>query len=129
MIAAIVGRRAGTIREIRELTFFTRDLAAATEFYSQLFDTAPMHRDASIALFKLGSLRLLIHVIRERGEANLPFEDHFALSVTDIDAAAEMLKAEGMTFENEPRTYSWGRSAYLRDPDGRLLELHESSPE
>ena len=25
----------------------------------------------------------------------------------------------------EPRAYPWGRSAYLRDPDGRLVELAE----
>jgi len=25
----------------------------------------------------------------------------------------------------EPRDYPWGRSAYLRDPDGRLVELSE----
>jgi len=26
----------------------------------------------------------------------------------------------------EPRDYQWGRSAYLRDPDGRLVELAQT---
>jgi catechol 2,3-dioxygenase-like lactoylglutathione lyase family enzyme len=114
------------LREIREITFFTHDLAATT-FYERLFDTAPIHRDAGIALFTLGSLRILIHVICERGEADLPFDDHFALPVTDLDTVAASLRSQGLQFENDPRAYSWGRSAYLRDPDGRLLELHESA--
>ena len=54
-----------------------------------------------------------------------PNEDHFALGVSDLDAAAAELAADGLTFLVEPRDYDWGRSAYLRDPDGRLVELSQ----
>jgi catechol 2,3-dioxygenase-like lactoylglutathione lyase family enzyme len=36
------------------------------------------------------------------------------------------LLADGCALLLEPRDYSWGRSAYLRDPDGRLVELAQS---
>ncbi len=55
-----------------------------------------------------------------------PNEDHFALAVDDLDGACEELRSEGVTFLVEPRDYPWGRSAYLRDPDGRLVELTQS---
>ncbi len=113
------------MRAITELTLFTHDVAAMAAFYERLFNVAPVHHDASMALFKTGPLRILIHAILEEGEGGLPFEDHFALPVAELDTVAATLSAQGVTFENEPRTYSWGRSAYFRDPDGRLLELHE----
>ena len=54
-----------------------------------------------------------------------PNEDHFAFGVADVDATAAALVAEGFSFLVEPRDFDWGRSAYLRDPDGRLVELSQ----
>lgn len=54
-----------------------------------------------------------------------PNEDHFAVGVTGLDAACEELRERGVGFLVEPRDYPWGRSAYLRDPDGRLVELSQ----
>ena len=50
----------------------------------------------------------------------------FAVSVADLDAACAALRADGCKFLVEPRDYQWGRSAYLRDPDGRLVEVAQS---
>lgn len=55
------------MREIRDLTFFTYDLAAAADFYESLFETAPVHRDSGMALLQLGELRIHLHVILEQG--------------------------------------------------------------
>lgn len=43
----------------------------------------------------------------------------------DVDQACAALQAQGLTIEVPPRTFYWGRSAYLRDPEGRLIELHQ----
>ncbi len=48
------------------------------------------------------------------------------VSVPDVDAAGRALRALGYAFAVEPRDYPWGRSAYLRDPDGRLVEATQS---
>jgi catechol 2,3-dioxygenase-like lactoylglutathione lyase family enzyme len=45
--------------------------------------------------------------------------------VDDVDHACAELQARGFTIEVPPRMCYWGRSAYLRDPDGWLIELHE----
>ena len=55
-----------------------------------------------------------------------PNEDHFAISVDALDEACATLLARGSALLVEPRDYPWGRSAYLRDPDGRLVELAQS---
>ena len=57
-----------------------------------------------------------------------PNEDHFAFSVSDVDGSCHELRARGFAFLVEPRDYPWGRSAYLRDPDGRLVELSQTGP-
>ena len=41
-------------------------------------------------------------------------------------AVAEWLGGAIFGFLVGPRDYRWGRSAYLRDPDGRLVELAHS---
>lgn len=41
----------------------------------------------------------------------------------DVDAACQVLIEHGLTFEAPPQDYYWGRSAYLRDPDGHLVEI------
>ena len=47
--------------------------------------------------------------------------------MAQLEAACLALRATGVDLLVEPRDYPWGRSAYLRDPDGRLVELSELS--
>ena len=77
-------------------------------------------------MYAAGSVKLLVH---ERGgapEGGPPNEDHFALGVADLDSVSTALAQAGLAFLVEPRDFPWGRSAYLRDPDGRLVELSQS---
>ena len=36
------------------------------------------------------------------------------------------MRPAGFVIEAGPHDYHWGRSACLRDPDGRLVELHQT---
>ena len=56
-------------------------------------------------------------------ENDLPPENHHAFAVEDVDAACQKLKDQGLKIEVAPQNYYWGYSAYLRDPDGHLVEL------
>ena len=55
-----------------------------------------------------------------------PNEDHVAVSVEDLDSMCAALVTGGLVLLVGPRDYPWGRSAYLRDPDGRLVELAQA---
>lgn len=51
-------------------------------------------------------------------------------SVDDVDAEVEGIRKLGWQIEHEPRNFpEWGyRGAYLRDPDGTLIELLTGLP-
>ena len=114
------------MRDLAEIAIFTDDVPGISAFYRSLVGSAPVAEWPGGALFAVGGAKILVH---ERGALMTdgpPNEDHFALSVADLEGACEALRAAGCEFLLEPRDYSWGRSAYLRDPDGRLVELAQS---
>jgi catechol 2,3-dioxygenase-like lactoylglutathione lyase family enzyme len=114
---------AGSERAVAEVALFTDDVESAKQFYAELLGAPPVAEWPGGAIFAAGGAKILVH---ERGAAmdeGPPNEDHFALAVDDLNAACAELVARGLAFVLEPRDYPWGRSAYLRDPDGRLVEL------
>jgi predicted enzyme related to lactoylglutathione lyase len=101
---------------LAEIALFTEDVERLVEFYGRVLDRAPDSNWSGGATFELDGVTLLIHVAT-REEAGAPANrDHFALRVDDVDAEAARLGTEA-------RDYDWGRSAYLVDSDGRMLEL------
>jgi glyoxylase I family protein len=59
-------------------------------------------------------------------EAPVPDDrgQHLALRVADLDAAIAELRADGTTVSDASPVGS-GRQAFLHDPSGNLVELHE----
>jgi len=51
--------------------------------------------------------------------------DHIALGVDDLDIEVSNIKNRGISFEVPPKVGKFGRFAFLRDPEGNLLELIE----
>jgi lactoylglutathione lyase len=56
----------------------------------------------------------------DRGEVGYV---HLALTVDNVDAEYERIKALGYSFYIEPRTFQNLRCAFFRDPDGIPIEL------
>jgi catechol 2,3-dioxygenase-like lactoylglutathione lyase family enzyme len=110
---------------LSELAIFTDDVDAAVAFYERLLGVPPVHRGDGIGIFRTGGVQVLIHKKSPPSPDSPPFEDHVAFHVPDVDQAVADLQARGLVLEVPPRRYDWGYSAYLRDPDGHLLELHE----
>lgn len=108
-----------------ELARFTPDVVSTTDFYRQLLGHAPDRQFEGMAEFELGDVTLRIHKTYEAQGNDLPAEDHIAFAVENLEKACREAEASGLKLEAPPRSYEWGKSAYLRDPDGRLIELHE----
>jgi catechol 2,3-dioxygenase-like lactoylglutathione lyase family enzyme len=114
-------------RGVVEVALFTDDVDSAKAFYGEVLGVSPAAEWPGGAIFSAGGAKVLVH---ERGaalEGGPPNEDHVALGVPDLDGACRELRAFGLAFLLEPADYPWGRSAYLRDPDGRLVELAQAS--
>ena len=111
---------------IAEIAIFTDDVGRTSAFYRHLVDATPLSEWPGGATFAIGDGRLLVHERTPDMDDGPPNEDHFAITVDDLDEACMTLSSHGLALLVEPRDYPWGRSAYLRDPDGRLVELAQS---
>jgi catechol 2,3-dioxygenase-like lactoylglutathione lyase family enzyme len=107
---------------IVEVALFTRDVDAVAGFYERVLGVTPAERSPGQAVFSLGELVLRIHAAVEPAAGHPPADDHVAFTVSDLDARTAALAAGGLDVDG-PRDLPWGRSAYVRDPDGRLVEL------
>ena len=110
-------------RTIVEVALFTDDVDALKRFYRDVTGVPPAAEWPGGAIFAVGDAKVLVHERAEPADDGPANEDHFALGVSDVDAAFDELRGRGHAVHVEPRDYEWGRSAYLRDPDGRIVEL------
>jgi catechol 2,3-dioxygenase-like lactoylglutathione lyase family enzyme len=109
-----------------EVALFTDDVEGVASFYQRLLGNEPETCWPGGALFAVGHGKLLVHARAGAQAGGPPNEDHFAVSVDDLAAACAEAMGAGLELLIEPREYAWGRSAYLRDPDGRLVELAQA---
>jgi lactoylglutathione lyase len=109
------------------------DLDRALHFYTQVLGLPPGHRSGDYAQLATGATRLGLYT-RAAMEKTLgmpleppaPHSPGFELGfkVEDVDAAFRELVKRGATPTTPPITRPWGqRTAYIRDPDGHLIEL------
>lgn len=106
-----------------EMAYFTNDVDGLAEFYRKLLGSNPVAGSEDMAIFMTGETKVFIHRTYDSAEGELPPENHTAYKVDDVDAACKSLTEQGLKLEFPPKDYYWGRSAYLRDPDGHLIEI------
>lgn len=106
-----------------ELAYFTDNVQAMADFYRALLGAEPVAQSDDMAIFMSGETKILIHRNYPPSEGELPASNHIAFAVEDVDAVCASLTYSGLTLEDPPKDYYWGRSAYLRDPDGHQVEI------
>ncbi|MEO7803326.1 MAG: VOC family protein [Actinomycetota bacterium] len=115
---------------LKEVALFTPNVERVAAFYESLLGISPIASMPGMNSYLLGGVDFHIHVAEQVLPARQPApfgdfppgEDHIAFACDDLDAAAVALIAEGHTVLG-PMDFPWGRSMYVRDPDGRLVEL------
>jgi catechol 2,3-dioxygenase-like lactoylglutathione lyase family enzyme len=114
------------------------DLERSLKFWTGVLGLRLGHRSGGYAQLDTGRTRIALYEraamagtlgrpLRAPDAAAPAFEVGF--KVPDVDAAFAALVARGAVPEVEPTDRPWGqRTAYLRDPDGHLVELAEDQP-
>jgi catechol-2,3-dioxygenase len=112
-----------------EIALFTADVPRMIEFYERVLGTEPRSRSESHAYFDVGETTILIHLVTDDElPHDAPGGDHVAFAVAAQDTLSDELRGAGHDVIG-PKVYDWGRSAYVRDPDGRIVELTQDRRE
>ncbi len=123
----------GWATKIGAITLFVEDLAAAKQFYREVFDLTLRYEDDASAVFDLGAT--MINLLRvsaapeliEPGRVAGPDAGNrmvFTIDVDDVDATCAVLAERGVELLNGPMDRPWGiRTASFRDPAGHIWEI------
>jgi catechol 2,3-dioxygenase-like lactoylglutathione lyase family enzyme len=118
---------------IAAITLFVEDLAAAKQFYQEVFGLPVAFEDATSAVFKFGNT--LINLLKSTAADELiapatmaspeaGARAVFTIEVEDVDARCAELTARGVVLLNGPLDRPWGvRTASFRDPGGHIWEI------
>jgi catechol 2,3-dioxygenase-like lactoylglutathione lyase family enzyme len=118
---------------IYAITLFEEDLAAAKQFYHDVFGLPVVFEDANSCVFKVGSTMINLLKLSEADELVEPAKvasrasgsrQVFTLMVDDVDATCELLCGRGVKLINGPMDRPWGiRTASFADPGGHIWEI------
>jgi len=109
------------------------DLDRALRFYTEVLGLPLGHRSGPYAQFNTGTTRLALYtrdaMAQTLGMSLISPADNAAafelgFKVPDVNAAFTEIVARGAPVVIPPTDRPWGqRTAYIRDPDGHLIEL------
>jgi glyoxylase I family protein len=109
---------------VHHVSINVRDASEALEFYTQILGLRERHDRPDFgfggAWLDVGDQQ--VHLIESAVPADCG--QHFAIRVTDIDAAVSGLRERGVDV-SDPKPVAASRQCFLRDPSGNLIELHE----
>lgn len=109
---------------VHHVSLNVRDVDEAAVFYVDRLGLTPRidRPDFGFPGAWLDAGRQQVHLIE--GEPPAAVGQHFALQVTDLEGAITELRAHGVSVSDALRVGT-GRQAFLSDPSGNGIELHE----
>ncbi|TDD23239.1 VOC family protein [Nonomuraea diastatica] len=118
--------------ELAGVRYIVEDVAAAVRFYTtHLGFTLRANPAPAFADVVRGPLRLLLSGPESSGAratpegSTAPGRNRVHLTVHDLDAEIDRLRAAGLSFRGEVVAGPGGRQILLTDPAGNLVELFE----
>lgn len=118
---------------ITAITLFVEDLPATKRFYEDVFELPIHFADDVSTVFRFGDMLVNLLAATEAPELIAPAEVasstagsrfQFTLTVDDVDATCDRLRANGVELLNGPIDRPWGvRTAAFRDPAGNIWEI------
>jgi catechol 2,3-dioxygenase-like lactoylglutathione lyase family enzyme len=112
------------VEHVDFVSFLTRDIPRAREFYSDVLGLELETEGESDMEFRAGQVTLDIFDPSSIGQPFAPSPAGLALRVADVDEARAELEAKGVVFDGETIETSVCKQAWFKDPDGNALMLH-----
>ena len=116
-----------------QVRYFVTDVPASVDFYVDALDFGVVQQFPAMAIVKRDDLTLWL--AGPDASASRPMPDgtvpepggwnRFALTVDDISATVESLRARGVSFRNDVVTGPGGQQILVEDPDGNVVELFQ----
>ena len=120
-------------KRIGALTLFVEDLAAAKQFYGDVFGLPILMEDPESVVFNFGNtvVNLLVSSAGPEliepasvGGADVGARAMITVNVDDVDAVCAALRQRGVELLNGPIDRPWGvRTAAFADPGGHVWEI------
>lgn len=118
-------------------TLIVADVARSAAFYSDVFG-ATLLAEGEPAIVRLGNIWLSINVgggpTDDKPDviASPPLQPNVLsaflnLRVADIDKCYEAWRSRGASFITEPKVHQAEKRCYIRDPDGYLIEVGQTT--
>lgn len=125
------------LRHLAYVVLFVEDLERSLAFYLEKLEMAVRHRaeeyvelaveGPKFALLERWRLPALVGEAESGPPPPGTHEGEVAFLVENIDEEYARLRSMGAAFVCAPENRAWGqRTAYLRDPDGHLIELAQN---
>jgi catechol 2,3-dioxygenase-like lactoylglutathione lyase family enzyme len=118
---------------ISAITLFVEDLAAARQFYVDVFGLPVHYEDEASTVFNFGNTVINLLKVEEAPALIAPApvappdagsRFQFTIGVDDVDAMCAELARRGVTLLNGPMDRPWGiRTASFMDPAGHIWEI------
>lgn len=120
-------------KKIGAITLFVEDLAAARQFYLDVFGLPVRFEDDNSVVFDFGNT--IINLLKATEAPSLiepaavagrdvGVRHQFTIEVDDVDAMCAELERRGVQLLNGPIDRPWGiRTASFQDPGGHIWEI------
>jgi catechol 2,3-dioxygenase-like lactoylglutathione lyase family enzyme len=112
------------VEKVDFVSFLTRDIARAKQFYTEVIGLEIETEGAADMEFRAGQVTLDIFDPSSIGQPFAPSPAGLALRVPDVVAARSELESKGVEFEGETLDTGVCHMAFFSDPDGNRLLLH-----
>ncbi len=120
------------IRNIHHILLTVKNLDASTHFYQDVLGLTLDKRFKTFAILHAGSIGVFLSTVpwafdKQEAQKGAGIFPHF--EVDNMDALVAALKKNNITILQEPKSYSWGKECFARDPDGYQWSFVELPPE
>ncbi len=133
-MTALQGKRLTLMDDrLNYVVLIVEQLDRALDFYVEVLGLSLGHRSGPYAQLNTGTTRLALYERAAMAETlgralRAPAQDapgfELGFKVSDVDATFSALLKQGVPAVTPPTDRHWGqRTAYVRDPDGHLIEL------